>query len=253
VANKPDKFYVMATSLEDRYDDRPEILDDISLSQFAKRCTLDSKRSETNEDEQLFEKGTAIKVKEEEENPHDLKADVLKDEIKQDFIIVYNSHTKQRLPKTFKVGNRQMRLRRPLALRFHKFSKTKERHQYYFSQPRLYHPHRPEDLERWEQDEDECIYAYREAEDAINYVKSKVMKYEDKVEEAQTKAQEEFDNQIGDILDSTKEQEDEDCLDEGMGEPSYHMAIDPDAYYSDNKKCDEVHDGFYKKNRIRQS
>ena len=45
--------------------------------------------------------------------------------------------------------------------------------------------------------------AYNSNKVAIKYVKSKVMKYQEKVESAQSKAQEEFDNCMGDILDST--------------------------------------------------
>ena len=73
------------------------------------------------------------------------------------------------------------------------------------------------------------------------------MKYQDKVEDAQSKAQEEFDNYVGDILDATKEQEEADCADEGTHDPDQFMALDPDDYSTDRNKYDEPKDGFYKR------
>ena len=64
--------------------------------------------------------------------------------------------------------------------------------------------------------------------------------------DAQSKAQEEFDSYIAEMLDPTKEQLEADCLDEGFEEPSKFMAIDPDDYSLD-KKDYEIKDGFYKK------
>ena len=53
------------------------------------------------------------------------------------------------------------------------------------------------------------------------------MKYQEKVEENQAKAQAEYDAAIGDILDSTKEQDMTDCMDEGMQDPDNFVALDP--------------------------
>ena len=46
----------------------------------------------------------------------------------------------------------------------------------------------------------ECIDAYNDNKESIDYVKSKVMKYQEKVESAQSKAEVEFDICVGDIL-----------------------------------------------------
>ena len=146
-----------------------------------------------------------------------------------------------------------MRLRKPLVIRFHKFKQTTDPHQFYFSQLRLYHPHSTTDLEKWEKDMVACEEAYQENKEAIEYVKSKVMKYQEKVESAQSKAQKEFDNCMGDILDSTKEQQEDDCLDEGIHDPEEFMALDPDNHHDNDKIDDKMKDSFFKKNRIRQS
>ena len=51
LANKPGQFYLLAESLEDRYDERPTgVLDKITLSQFSKRCTLATNTKAKNED-----------------------------------------------------------------------------------------------------------------------------------------------------------------------------------------------------------
>ena len=85
-----------------------------------------------------------------------------------------------------------MRLRKPLVLRFHKFKQTTDSHQFYFFQLRSYYPHYTTDLYEWEEDFEKCIAAYNEHKESIEYVKSKEIKYQEKVESAQSQAQEEW-------------------------------------------------------------
>ena len=73
------------------------------------------------------------------------------------------------------------------------------------------------------------------------------MKYQEKVESAQSKAQVEFDSCVGDILDSTKEQQEEDCLDEGTHDPEQFMALDPEDHFSDDRLDNKSKDSFFKK------
>ena len=73
------------------------------------------------------------------------------------------------------------------------------------------------------------------------------MKYQEKVESAQCQAQEEFDNCMGDILDSAKEQQEADCLEEGFHDNEKFAALDPDDY-TGKTDCDNTgNDSFYKK------
>ena len=94
---------------------------------------------------------------------------------------------------------------------------------------------------------EECRKAYNSNKEAIEYVKSKVMKYQEKVESAQSKAQEEFDNCMGDILDSTKQQQEDDCLDEGTHDPEEFMALDPDNHHDNDKIDNKMKDSLFKK------
>ena len=66
--------------------------------------------------------------------------------INEDFIITSNPKFRKSLPKNIKLTGSlaagespNMRLRKPLVLRFHKFKENKEPHNYYFSELELYH------------------------------------------------------------------------------------------------------------------
>ena len=73
------------------------------------------------------------------------------------------------------------------------------------------------------------------------------MKYQEKVESAQSKAQVEFDSCVGDILDSTKEQQEDDCMDEGTNDPEQFMALDPEGHFGDDRLDSKAKDSFFKK------
>ena len=64
LTSKPGKFFTKATSIEDRYDNRDEDLQNISLSQFSKRITK-ARKNANNEEEELFEKGEEVIISEE--------------------------------------------------------------------------------------------------------------------------------------------------------------------------------------------
>ena len=230
IHDQPDKFFEEATGLEDRYDDRPQSLFEISLAQFAKRYTLGTAKKEQpdvagnstnvdddNDDE--FEENDRVEV----EN------DIEIDEIFKDHIISFKNvnNAQISLPSSIEIKSKTMILRKPLCLRFPKFKQLSEPHEFFFSQLRLYHPHTKEDLGVWETDEEMCRQAFIENEDAIKYVRRRVMKYQEKVELSQEKAQAEYDAAVGDILDSTKEQDQTECRDEGVQEPDVFVAHDP--------------------------
>ena len=73
------------------------------------------------------------------------------------------------------------------------------------------------------------------------------MQNQKKVESAQIQAQEEFDNSMGDILDSTKEQQESDCMDEGFHNNEKFAALDPDDYFEKNNYDYKENVSFYKK------
>ena len=221
----PDRKFELTTSLEDRYDDRPEALANISLAQFAKRYTLGRKPDEEHEDElddfeDVNDDNQAVSGESE--------SDEHLDAIEKDYIISSNPDHRVDLPPTIKIGARRLRLRRPLSLRLHRYKQTQDPHQHYFSLLRLYHPHSVDDLEIWENDQDACIQTYVENKESINYVKGEVMKYLDKVEQAQEEAQAEYDAAMANVLDAAGAQDQIDCIQEGNHENDEFITLDVD-------------------------
>ena len=240
ISNKPGQFFQKTISIEDRYDSRPEVLKYMSLSQFAKRLTK-GRSSKYDDEDFLFEKESDVIFEEE------TIVEIVKDtdnEIKDDFVIAFEEHKRTPLQTIYDCNGTMMKLRKPLVLRFHKFKQKTEPHEHYFSQLRLYHPHSKSDLDVWENDMDVCIKAYNEARESINYVRSKVMKYQEEVEVAQMRAQEEYDGCVGDLLDPTKEQEEDDSKIEGYHEPDKFIAFDIDEHITDDSSRN---DGHFKK------
>lgn len=74
----------------------------------------------------------------------------------------------------------------------------------YLSQLRLYNPLSKTDHDIWEGDDEKCKEAYEINEESIRYVRRNGMKYQQKVEESQAKAQAKYDAAVDDILDSAK-------------------------------------------------
>ena len=246
LSNKPDKYYSKSVSIEDRYDGRPEVLQYMSLAQFAKRLAR-SKKVFAEEDDELFEKGTEVQFKEEDVQLKENDTESNNQNIDGNFIIAFDEQQRKPLQMGYKVGGTYMKVRRPLVLRFHKYKQVSEPHEYYFSQLRLYHPHTVQDMREWETDLETCKAAYEKHKASIKYVKSKVMKYQDKVEEAQSKAQEEFDSCVGDILDSAKEQEEDECANEGVHETDKFITLDLDDIGAQEKESAQTTDTFFKK------
>ena len=121
-----------------------------------------------------------------------------------------------------------MQLRKPFVLRLHKFNKTKNPHEYYFSELQLYYPFTdeshlfPEDSENWEN-------LYKAKKDQILIIKSQVMKHLTAVEEGRERAEEMIANEIGDQLDSNIVQENEDAaLEDADEHPDLFVLNPPD-------------------------
>ena len=123
-----------------------------------------------------------------------------------------------KLPKYFPVyiGHdiHWMQLRKPLVLRLHKFNKTKNPHEYYFSELQLYYPFTNES-HLFPEDSEKCENLYKTKKDQILTIKGQVMKHLTAVEEGRERAEEILANEIGDQLDSNIAQENEDAATEG--------------------------------------
>jgi hypothetical protein len=88
-------------------------------------------------------------------------------------------------------------------------------HEYYYSEMQKYLPFREEEKELKLESLSECKKKYEENLDKINKVRLKLLKHLKSVEIARERAEEIISNDIGDVLDSNKEQEEEECDEEG--------------------------------------
>ena len=236
--DKPDRYHKLTISLEQRYDTRLDnikemteieisAMDKISLAQFVKRFTPgnppEKARIRTNDD--LDEDDDF----DEEDNDNAADAEI---DIESDFIINIAT-SKIPLKRFYKLSKGFMRRRKPVALKIHKYKQHDDPHQFYFSQLRLYYPHTPTDLEIWEESMEACRATYDANIAAIQYVKSIVMKYEDKVEKAQSAAWQENveaskeQHKIADTLDPTGVQNQEDLEEIGVSDSDEFVALDP--------------------------
>ena len=130
------------------------------------------------------------------------------------------------LPKYFpldKEGKCWMKRRKPLVIRFHKFKVKENPHEYYYSEMQKYLPYRDEINELKVDSLAECKAVYDKHKDKIKIVRGELLKHLKSVEAARDRAEEIIANDVGSILDSTKEQDDEECDDEGTH-------VHPDLY-----------------------
>ena len=122
-----------------------------------------------------------------------------------------------------------MKKRSSQVLRYHKFNKEKNPHEFYFSELQLYYPHglisdlKNFDLEREREDFDACKDTYLKS--GITDVKGKIMPFIESVEEGIEKANEQ--NTIGDELDPQKQQDQAECEAEGYEDHPDFAWIDP--------------------------
>ena len=151
---------------------------------------------------------------------------------KKDYIIEKVEDDKlKKLPKYIALTGKRpgdhkwMRLRTERAIRFHKFKKTNDAHQYYYSQMQLYLPFSSED-KLFPDDDDQCKALYNKNKEKIDYVMEHVMEHFKAVSEAKDKAEELISN-IGLELDANKEQEEDESREEGEREHPELVVKDP--------------------------
>ena len=124
-----------------------------------------------------------------------------------------------------------MKKRSQKAIRFHKFNKTKDPHQWYFSELLLYLPFKKEE-ELFPDNLESCIALYVSKYDIISRTREQVMPYLKTVSEARERA-EEFLSNIGDEMDPTKEQLEEEHRAEGVKEHPDLNVKDPSMFLDD--------------------
>ena len=171
--------------------------------------------------------------------------------IDDDFIIAFDPKNRLSIPKCFSLEEESqgqienMKLRKPLVLRFHKFKESSEPHDFYYSEQLLFYPHTSND-ELFPNNLSTCKQKYIERIAEINYVKSIVMPHLKRVEEGQMRAMEiaRDEEAIANLLDPEKEQDDEESEVEGNEGPREFVDLDPDEVRSDKLS---IQDALYKR------
>ena len=216
----------------DKLAKRPQILKKLTYSQFVKRY-----------------EGTKTVP-----NTYDFKNDMTsvltpEDIENEDYIITEKGMPEQKLPKYIPLGSgndtQWMKLRRPLALRLHKFKRRENAHEYYFSEMQLYLAFKEEE-DLFPDDFEKCKKKYEDSEDDINVVKSKVMKHLAQVIKAREHVEEILANEIGNEIDANKEQNDVDDTLEGIHECPEMFVKDPTGLLN-NLEVDTKNNNVYRK------
>ena len=231
-----DGLYVETSSLLDKYQKRPSSLKWLSPMQFCKRYTTARvtksdlmKEPESSDDNQ--------DISEEDETDDKLLPCDLDNTIEGDFIIHHDRKKRKPLPKRIALQGefypgepRYMKLRKPLVVRYHKFRKTTESHDYLFSELELFHVFLSKiERERCIDDFDYCLQTYQNNLENINYVRSKTMPFVNHVEDGLEKAENIYnEDNVAETLDPEAAQDNADCEDEGALDQEKFIAFDYD-------------------------
>ena len=130
-------------------------------------------------------------------------------------------HVKIELPKFIKLINLKpgeppfMKLRSPYVVRFYKINRSKNPHEYIYSELQLYKPFRKEE-ELYPEDHEACLALFNAEKENIQHVKSLLLPHLEGVQEGTEQAGEMMDSEIGKHLDPSNEQDNDDCEEEGL-------------------------------------
>ena len=239
-------FYMEKPSVIEKYMRRDcseyEEVSDISYMQFCKRyCATNTEPN----NEKAFKPQDYTKT--EGDNLSNL-----------DFIITHDFEKRKclkKLPKYIKIKDLQpgelkyMKLRKSYVARLHKFNKTKNPHEFYYSELQLYKPFK-EESELYPNNLDKCMQLYDEVSvhnnvRKITNVKKILMEHLEIVDEGTDRAREVIESNAGIIMDNAQEQDDEDCRDEGAIEHEDFLLRNPE--FLDNNQLKETSGNLYKK------
>ena len=180
--NNSEKHFMETPSIRDKYLRRPACLESITLSQFAKVYVPVSLKDSEKEKEVNC-------VNTNVECPSTYG-------IKDNFIISPNVPERVSLPTLIELDGddlpgepKYLKLRKPIALRYHKYKETTNPHEFFFSEMELYTPFR-EDSELFPDEIEKCQDLYNQRKFSIQYTKSRVMEFLEVVDEARVTAEE---------------------------------------------------------------
>ena len=233
-------YYVETTSMYDKFLKRPDSLKHITLVQWCRRYTPYGKKKDLTESDQeeKIEEINAVELTGKEPNS-----------INDDYVIALDPVKRVVLPTiielqgTFYKGEpRLMKLRRPCAVRYHKFQRGSQCHEFYFSELELFHDFEiRDDREKCQEDFDYCLRTYLKNINEINYVRSKTMPYLKATEDALALAEEIInEDDIEDLIDAENAQENADCLEEGNAPSDEFIAHDIDQLPQDDPFANQI-------------
>ena len=126
---------------------------------------------------------------------------------------------------------RFMRKRSRQVVRFHKFNRTKNPHEYHYAQLQMFSPFKQEhELQPDDFEKCKLLFNKRSSHNddlKIQNVKSVLLQYLESVEEGLERAEELMDSNIGDTIDPELEQDNDDCEDIGVTEHPDFQFKDP--------------------------
>lgn len=239
-----EKYFIETPSIGDKYLRRPSCLEAITLSQFTKRYVPVSLKESDKEKEVNC-------VNKDLECPPTYG-------IKDNFIISPNVSERINLPYIIELDgdslpgeSKYLKLRKPIALRYHKYKEMTEPHEFFFSEMELYTPFRdyselyPEDIEK-------CQELYNSRKSSLQYTKSRVMEFLEVVEEARVTAEEMLNEEIAIQLDAEANQDNAECELLGNQENESFITMDSESLQRTTDDANVATEGVYKRIEIQE-
>ena len=235
--NQREGYWVEQSDMLSKYLRRPDDLEMISASQFAKMYTSSTFKGRKMDDTNIEEDNDDIA--EHEEYVHQ----------GLDFIVM-GKEGLIKLPNYIRLKDplhgepKWMHKRRqPAVLRYHKVNKENKYDSWMLNELMLYTPFRSNDLNCYE---NKSAQIYQQKREWIQIVKSRVMEHLENVEEARYMVEQstkEVDlDEVGNALDATYEQDQSDSRLEGATEhPDYiHLDVDGILHSDENKGANSI-------------
>ena len=241
--NNTEDFFIESPSLRDKYLRRPRVLEHITLAQFVKRYNPVPVKSNGKKNKEANIIDYSLNC------PNDYG-------IRDNYIISPISVERVSLPTLVELeGNpipgesNFLQLRKPLALRYHKFKETNNPHEYYFSEMELY-THFRKESELFPEDIVKCEERYNRQKNSIQYIKSRVMEFLQVVEEARENAEEILNEEVAIELDSEANQDNAECNLLGTGDVDSFIALDSEGIQRTTDDLNLATEGVYKRIEI---
>ena len=231
-----------------KYKRRPDELEEICYTHFGKMIRSGGKmittESEPEEEQYRGSENYEDDSTDDEQDPEDKFHHIITEKDKLGPEIPRFIKLKDPLPKENPIMQKRSR---PAAVRFHKPHRDNNPHKYFLSELMHYIPFREEEAEFRPDDHEFIENLYKENQERIKKIKSKVMEHLESVEEARYFVEEATQKlnleEIGVNLDAAKEQVDAECQEE-------IEEIHPDYVHLDTENIGEIEENIKKVQNI---